>query len=69
MGAKSLIRKIIKAGYFWPTMQQGTTDFIKKCDNCQKYGNVQRVPREKMTAITSTWPFAQWGIDIMGPLP
>ena len=22
-----------------------------------------------MTAITSPWPFAQWGIDIMGSLP
>jgi len=22
-----------------------------------------------MTTITSPWPFAQWGIDIMGPLP
>ena len=22
-----------------------------------------------MTAITSLWPFTQWGIDIMGPLP
>ena len=22
-----------------------------------------------MTAITSLWPFAQWGIDIMGSLP
>ena len=22
-----------------------------------------------MTAITSPWLFAQWGIDIMGPLP
>ena len=22
-----------------------------------------------MTIITSPWPFAQWGIDIVGPLP
>ena len=22
-----------------------------------------------MTTITSSWPFAQWGIDIVGPLP
>ena len=53
MGAKSLVRKIIKAGYFWPTIQQDTADFVKKCDSCQRYGNVQRVLGEKMTAITS----------------
>ena len=69
MGAKSLVRKIIRAGYFWPTMQQDATDFVKKCDSCQRYGNVQRVPGEKMTTISSPWSFAQWGIDIMGPLP
>ena len=68
MGAKSLVRKIMRAGYFWPTMQQDAADFVKKCDSCQRYGNVQRVAGEKMMAITSPWPFAQWGIDIMRPL-
>ena len=53
MGSKSLVRKIIRASYFWPTMQQDTVDFVKKCDNCQRYGNVQRVPGEKMTTISS----------------
>ena len=69
MRAKSLIRNIMRTGYFWPIMQQDATEFVRKCDSCQRYGNVQQVPREKMTAITSPWPFAQWGIDIMGPLP
>ena len=68
MGAKSLVRKIMRVGYFWPTMQQDAADFIKKCNSCQRYGNVQRVAGEKMMAITSPWPFAQWGIDIMRPL-
>ena len=41
MGAKSLVRKIIRASYFWPTMQQNVADFVKKCDSCQRYENVQ----------------------------
>ena len=44
-------------------------DFIKKCDKCQRYVNVQQIPGEKMTTITSPWPFAQWRIDIVGLLP
>ena len=40
MGAKSLIIKIMRAGYFWPIMQQYAADFVKKCDNYQRYGNV-----------------------------
>ena len=50
-------------------MQKDVREFIKRCNKCQRFKNVQRIPREKMTAITSPWPFAQWGIDIMGPLP
>ena len=69
MGAKSLVRKIMRTGYFWPTMQQDAAEFVKKCDSCQRYENVQRVLGEKMTTISSPQPFAQWGIDIVGPLP
>ena len=46
MGAKSLVRKIMRMGYFWPTMQQDAAEFVKKCDSCQRYENVQRVPGE-----------------------
>ena len=28
MGAKSLARKIMRVGYFWPTMQQDAADFV-----------------------------------------
>ena len=38
---KSLIKKIIRACYFWPSMQQDATEFIKRCNHCQRYGNVQ----------------------------
>ena len=58
MGAKSLIQKIMRAGYFWPTMQQDAVNFMKKCDRCQRYGNVQHLPGEKMTTISSPYPFA-----------
>ena len=42
MGPRSLISKITRVGYFWPTMQKEAKDFVKRCDKCQKYGNVHR---------------------------
>ncbi|XP_065632981.1 uncharacterized protein LOC112035103 [Quercus suber] len=68
-GPRSLVRKIMRTGYFWPTMQDDASRFIKKCDKCQRFRNVQSLPSEKLTTITSPWPFAQWGINIVGPLP
>ena len=68
-GPRSLVSKVIRTCYLWPTMQVDTLELVKKCDKCQWFGNVQRLPAERMTTITSPWPFAQWGIDIVGPLP
>ena len=65
---RSLISKITRMEYFWSTMWKEAKDFIKRCDKCQKYGNVHRILGEKMTIITSPWPFAQWEIDIVGLL-
>ena len=57
-GPRSLVSKIIKTSYFWLTMQRNAREFVECCDKCQRFGNVQRVSGEKMTAITSPWLFA-----------
>ena len=69
VGPRSLVSKVIRIGYFWPTTQADAVELVKRCDKCQRFGNIQRLPAEKLTAITSSWPFSQWGIDIVGPLP
>ena len=58
-GLRSLVNKAIQTGYFWPTMKVDAVEHVKKCDRCQRYGNVQRLPAERLTAISSPWPFAQ----------
>ena len=69
VGPRSLVSKIIRTCYFWPTMQKDAKEFIKRCDKCQSFGNVQLIPVERLTPINSPWLFAQWGIDIVDPLP
>jgi len=68
-GPRSLVSKVIRTCYFWPTMQVDVRELVKKCDKCQRFGNVQCLLVERLTTIASPWPFAQWGIDIVGPLP
>ena len=67
-GLRSLVSKVIRTSYFWPTMQANVVELVKRCDKCQRFENVQRLPAEKLTTITSPWPFSQWGIDIVSPL-
>ena len=69
VGPRSLVSKIIRTGYFWPTMPKDANEFVKRCDKCQRFENVQRIPTKRLTPIAYLWSFTQWGIDIVGPLP
>ena len=66
-GARSLVHKLIRAGYYWPTMLKDAQAYLKACNKCQRFSNFIRQPSEELTPITAPWPFAQWGLDIMGP--
>ena len=67
--AKSLIHKIVHAGYYWPSMQVGAKAYVKAYDKCQCYSNVPRRPSKYPTPMVAPWPFAQWGLDILEPFP
>ena len=68
-GSRSLVHKLVRAGYYWPTTQKDVKAFVKTYDKCQKFSNIIRQPTEELTPMTALWPFAQWGLDIMGPFP
>ena len=67
--ARSLAHKLTRAGYYWPSLLHDATQYVKTCHKCQRFANVPRGPPEEITPITTLWPFAQWGLDIMGPFP
>ena len=68
-GLRSLVHKLVRARYYWPTMQKDVEAYVKTCDKCQRFNNIIRQPTEELTPMTAPWPFAQWGLDIMGPFP
>ena len=41
--------------------------YDKACNKCQRFSNLIRQPSKALTPMTALWPFAQWGLDIMGP--
>uniref|UniRef100_A0A2N9H4C4 Uncharacterized protein n=1 Tax=Fagus sylvatica TaxID=28930 RepID=A0A2N9H4C4_FAGSY len=68
-GARALQRKIVRAGYYWPSMKADAYQFVQRCDKCQRFANHLHSPPAVLVPMTAPWPFAQWGLDIMGPLP
>ncbi|XP_074377983.1 uncharacterized protein LOC141719499 [Apium graveolens] len=69
MSVKALAHKIIRQGYYWPTIHQDAIDFVKKCKECQLFSNVSRMSPVLPSSVLSPIPFAVWGIDIMGSFP
>ena len=69
IGARALAGKVLRQGYYWLTILKDATDLVKKCKICQEHAKISRLPSEPLTSITSPWPFQQWGLDILGPLP
>ena len=57
-GARALIHKVVRAGYYWPTIQADAKAYVKMCDQCQRFSNVPRQPSEYLTPMMTPWPFA-----------
>ncbi|GJW40418.1 hypothetical protein Tco_0066263 [Tanacetum coccineum] len=50
-------------------IQEDAKESIQKCETNQTHSLVPRKPKQEMTSITLAWPFSQWGIDIVRPIP
>ena len=68
-GGRSLAHQALTQGSWWPSMQKTSKDYVKKCDQCQRYASNIHQPWGVLNPLSSPWPFAQWGLDIVGPLP
>jgi hypothetical protein len=45
-----------------------TTRIVRSCWGCQFYAKQTRLPAQALHTIPITWPFAVWGLDLVGPL-
>ena len=61
--------KVLRQGYYWPTLSKDSISYVKKCDKCQRFAAVARAPPVELKMISAPWPFPVWGIDLVGALP
>ncbi|XP_057418257.1 uncharacterized protein LOC130712437 [Lotus japonicus] len=40
---------------------------FEKCEKCQVFADLHKAPPEVLSSMSSSWPFAMWGVDILGP--
>jgi transposase InsO family protein len=44
------------------------TRIVRTCEGCQFYARQTHLPAQALRTIPITWPFAVWGLDLVGPL-
>ncbi|GKF52968.1 reverse transcriptase domain-containing protein [Tanacetum coccineum] len=45
--ARSVVTKITRQGYYWPTMHRGTKEVVDRCNSCQIHASVPKLPKTR----------------------
>jgi hypothetical protein len=64
--SKSIAAKAFCAGFYWLTAIEDAKDIVRKCEACQRFASRPHVPVAELQPIPLSWPFAQWGLDMVG---
>jgi ribonuclease HI len=65
----TLVSKAFRRAFYWPIALGDAEELVRRCQRCQYFAKQQHVPTYKLVTIPPTWPFACWGLDMIGPLP
>ncbi|KAM0847810.1 hypothetical protein ACQ4PT_054780 [Festuca glaucescens] len=67
--ARTLAGKAFRSGFYWPTALDDAIEIVKSCEACQFHAKQIHQPAQGLHTIPLSWPFAVWGLDILGPFP
>jgi ribonuclease HI len=65
---RALVGNAFRQGFYWPTAVADATRIVLSCQGCQFYARQTHLLAQALQTIPITWPFAVWGLDLVGPL-
>jgi ribonuclease HI/transposase InsO family protein len=65
---RTLVGNAFHQSFYWPTAVADASEIVRTCEGCQFYARKSNLPAHVLQTIPVTWPFAVWGLDIVGPL-
>nr|XP_009586933.1 uncharacterized protein LOC104084714 [Nicotiana tomentosiformis] len=63
-----LAKRILRAGYYWLTMERDYISFVRKYHQCHVHGDFIHSPPSELHTMSAHWPFVAWDMDIIGPI-
>jgi hypothetical protein len=64
----TVVGNAFRQGFYCPTAVADASEIVRTCEGCQFYARKSNLPAHVLQTIPITWPFAMWGLDIVGPL-
>jgi hypothetical protein len=66
--ALTLVGNAFCQGFYQHTAVADANEVVRTCEGCQFCARKTNLPAHALQTIPVTWPFAVWGLDIVGPL-
>jgi hypothetical protein len=65
---KTTAHKILRAGYYWPTLFTDDCREVRACIKCHKFSGKQQLKSLPLKPVVVSAPFQQWGLDFIGEI-
>jgi len=65
--SRTLVRKAFRLGFYWLSAVADAKKLVQRCEGCHFFAKSTHIPAHEIQTIPSSWPFACWGLDLIGP--
>ena len=65
--SRTLVGKVFRSDFYWPIAKSDVAELVQRCEACQFLSKQQHLPAQQLQTIPIAWPFACWGLDMIGP--
>ncbi|GJR13469.1 reverse transcriptase domain-containing protein [Tanacetum coccineum] len=67
--ANITVKKVYESRFYWPSVFKDANEYVRRCDACQRSGNISSRNKMPQNNIQVCKVFDVWGLDFMGPFP
>jgi hypothetical protein len=67
MGEAHKMRWMLRgADFYWLKMVEDCFKYLRGCEACQRFGDIQQAPASMLHLVIKPWSFHGWGLDFIG---
>eukprot|EP00253_Pinus_taeda_P007167 PITA_07167 len=65
---KRTTHKILRMGYYWPSLFKDANKYVRACDSCQRMAQPNHRDEMPLNPQVILEPFKRWALDFIGPI-